>query len=239
MSNKPGIETVPSSEPWTGIINLSSYSSWRNQHSLKFLLMQSRSQSVRIDSWDENICHLNLGQTTSLQMLDWGIEWRSVAAHCLEPFQQLQPNPILTVCDLGQGRPSPRSQMPSAQPHPRRGCRKHGALPMASEEIPPQCFLSPPPKARRQLSCGPSPPYFPQVWTQSPLLCSPKCLEYRASTHAWRISLQRTKLSLNIRTGTSLVAQWLRLQAPNAGDPGWIPGWGTKIPHATQHGPPK
>ena len=27
--------------------------------------------------------------------------------------------------------------------------------------------------------------------------------------------------------GTSLVVQWLRLCAPNAGDPGSIPGWGT------------
>ena len=41
--------------------------------------------------------------------------------------------------------------------------------------------------------------------------------------------------------GTSLAVQWSRLQAPNAGGPGSIPGWGTrsrtrattKIPHAT------
>ena len=39
--------------------------------------------------------------------------------------------------------------------------------------------------------------------------------------------------------GTSLVVQWLRLCAPNAGDLGLIPGWGSrsymlqlKIPHA-------
>ena len=47
--------------------------------------------------------------------------------------------------------------------------------------------------------------------------------------------------------GTSLVVQWVRLHAPNAGGPGSIPGWGarshvhaatksshatTKIPHA-------
>ncbi|TEA35737.1 hypothetical protein DBR06_SOUSAS1110094, partial [Sousa chinensis] len=47
---------------------------------------------------------------------------------------------------------------------------------------------------------------------------------------------------------TSLVVQWVRLWAPNAGGPGSIPGWGTrshmhaatksshaamKIPHAT------
>ena len=30
------------------------------------------------------------------------------------------------------------------------------------------------------------------------------------------------------RHGTSLVVLWLRLRAPNAGDPGLIPGQGTK-----------
>ena len=39
--------------------------------------------------------------------------------------------------------------------------------------------------------------------------------------------------------GTSLVVQWLRFCALNAGDTGLIPGWGTKILHASQHGPPK
>ena len=34
--------------------------------------------------------------------------------------------------------------------------------------------------------------------------------------------------------GTSLVDQWLRLQASTAGGNGLISGWGTKIPHATQ-----
>ena len=28
------------------------------------------------------------------------------------------------------------------------------------------------------------------------------------------------------------VVQWITLQAPNAGGPGLIPGWGTKIPQA-------
>ena len=32
--------------------------------------------------------------------------------------------------------------------------------------------------------------------------------------------------------GTSLVVQWLRLHAANAGGTGSIPGGGTKIPHA-------
>ena len=40
----------------------------------------------------------------------------------------------------------------------------------------------------------------------------------------------------NTVVGTSLVVQWLRLCAPNAGGVGSIPGKGTKIPHATQHG---
>ena len=36
--------------------------------------------------------------------------------------------------------------------------------------------------------------------------------------------------------GTSLVVQWLKLHDFNAGDMGLITGWGTKIPHAVQHG---
>ena len=36
-----------------------------------------------------------------------------------------------------------------------------------------------------------------------------------------------------------MVVQWLRLHSPNAGGAGLIPGWGTKIKHATQHGPKK
>ena len=37
----------------------------------------------------------------------------------------------------------------------------------------------------------------------------------------------------NQLVGTSLVAQWLRLCAPNAGGMGLKPDPGTKIPHAT------
>ena len=43
-------------------------------------------------------------------------------------------------------------------------------------------------------------------------------------------------LKMNHTLGTSLVVQWLRLRAPNAGDTSLIPSQGTKIPHATQHG---
>ena len=38
-----------------------------------------------------------------------------------------------------------------------------------------------------------------------------------------------------VKTGTSLVVQWLGLHASNAGDMGSIPGWETKMPHATWH----
>ena len=40
------------------------------------------------------------------------------------------------------------------------------------------------------------------------------------------------KFSYKTWKGTSLVVQWLRLHAPNAGDMGLIPGQGTKIPPA-------
>jgi len=39
-----------------------------------------------------------------------------------------------------------------------------------------------------------------------------------------------------ISGGNSLVVQWLRLPASTAGGTDWIPSWGTKIPHAAQHG---
>ena len=35
--------------------------------------------------------------------------------------------------------------------------------------------------------------------------------------------------------GNSLAVQWLGLHASTAGDTGFIPGWGTKIPHAARH----
>ena len=39
-------------------------------------------------------------------------------------------------------------------------------------------------------------------------------------------------------TGTSLVAQWVRCRAPNAGGPGLIPGQGTRsLIHATTKSP--
>ena len=43
-------------------------------------------------------------------------------------------------------------------------------------------------------------------------------------------------LCLNIEPGTFLVVQWLRLRVPTVGGMGLIPGQGTKILHAVQHG---
>ena len=41
------------------------------------------------------------------------------------------------------------------------------------------------------------------------------------------------------KAGTSLVVQWLKLQTPNAGGPGLIPGHGTRfhMPHTTKDTP--
>ena len=39
--------------------------------------------------------------------------------------------------------------------------------------------------------------------------------------------------------GNSLMVQWLRLHASSAGDMSSMPGWGTKIPHATWPGQKK
>ena len=39
---------------------------------------------------------------------------------------------------------------------------------------------------------------------------------------------------MNVTLGSSLAVQWLGLSASTAAGTGSIPGWGTKIPHATQ-----
>ena len=49
-------------------------------------------------------------------------------------------------------------------------------------------------------------------------------------------SSQITKTNIIRMKGTSLAVKGLRFCASNAGDAGSIPGWGTKIPHATQQG---
>ena len=110
MSNKPGIETVPLSAPWAGIINPSPHSSWLNHHSLKFLLMQSHSQSVRIDSRDENICHFNLRQTTFLADVGLGCRVGFCYTTLSGALPTAQPNTISPRATLGQGgHPSPPS----------------------------------------------------------------------------------------------------------------------------------
>ena len=42
-----------------------------------------------------------------------------------------------------------------------------------------------------------------------------------------------------MKLGTSLVVHWLRLCVPNTKDEDLIPGWETKISHATWCGPKK
>ena len=42
------------------------------------------------------------------------------------------------------------------------------------------------------------------------------------------------KTMLSLKTGTSLVVQWLRLHASTAGGMGLIPGQATNSPHADQ-----
>ena len=56
---------------------------------------------------------------------------------------------------------------------------------------------------------------------------------------AWIIAGPELALHLAVKIwgdlriyGTSLVVQWLRLYAPNAGGAGSIPARGTRIPHA-------
>ena len=47
---------------------------------------------------------------------------------------------------------------------------------------------------------------------------------------------EKGKYKKSLAIGTSLMVQWLRLQAANAAGMGLIPGQGTKIPHAARHG---
>ena len=51
------------------------------------------------------------------------------------------------------------------------------------------------------------------------------------------LNLCKIRLIKNKVAGTSLVVQWLRLHVPNAGGLGFIPGWGTKIPHSATKDP--
>ena len=55
--------------------------------------------------------------------------------------------------------------------------------------------------------------------------------ELSSHEKTWRKCTPETYIILYINytsIGTSLVVQWVRLHAPNAGSPGSIPGWGTR-----------
>ena len=55
----------------------------------------------------------------------------------------------------------------------------------------------------------------------------------------WLLIIHFLKLNYKVSVGTSLVVQWLRLRASNAGGMGLISGWGTKVLHATRRGQKK
>ena len=57
------------------------------------------------------------------------------------------------------------------------------------------------------------------------------------SSASMSLILCRVRHIKNKVDGTSLVVQWLRLHAPNAGGLGLIPGRGTKIPHTATKDP--
>ena len=70
------------------------------------------------------------------------------------------------------------------------------------------------------------------VWSQQTELRHPQSGKYLPSDPLQtRFADPWLKIAI---IGTSLVVQWLRLQASIAGGMGLIPGWGTKIPHAMQ-----
>ena len=70
------------------------------------------------------------------------------------------------------------------------------------------------------------------------LPCLPKksvpIMEHLLSLWPYQFSFWTVSFSLTYRT--SLEVQWLRPFTSNAGGVGLIPGWGTKIPHAAEHG---
>ena len=91
----------------------------------------------------------------------------------------------------------------------------------------------------------PAPGLLPIPWTQpgSPdypfrEVLSSRFLLYSALSH--RLATSALEANIDEKVGTSLVVQWLRLHAPNAGGPGSIPGQAArsfmlqlKIMHAT------
>ena len=62
----------------------------------------------------------------------------------------------------------------------------------------------------------------------------PSCfVEQMQNLHPWVSAAQEGM------PGSSLVVQWIRLEASTAGGVGSVPGWGAKTPHAAQCVPPK
>ena len=81
---------------------------------------------------------------------------------------------------------------------------------------------------------SPSPPgNVVQSLSQVRFFATPRTAARQASlsSTSWIISVYIN----NGLPGTSLVVQWLRLHASHAGDMSLIPGWETKISHATGH----
>ena len=79
---------------------------------------------------------------------------------------------------------------------------------------------------------------FQPLATYHPFTQVFSCLGIPVPLHAFSIQLAPTwslRLSLKISPllGTSLVVQWLRLCALNAGGLSWFPGWTAKILHAS------
>ena len=104
-----------------------------------------------------------------------------------------------------------------------------------------RCLLRP---AEADPTCPPGsePDAWPPATSPVPLPlphsvppCSPMqrcvCRGWGGST--WRSCSRGLELPQENQLRTSLPVQWLRLWASTAGGTGSIPGWGTKIPHAT------
>ena len=71
--------------------------------------------------------------------------------------------------------------------------------------------------------------YINQLHVPTPYICTAQ----NTNIPKHEPESRRDQVKINILClGTSLVVQWVRLQASTAGGTDSIPGWGTKIPHA-------
>ena len=89
-------------------------------------------------------------------------------------------------------------------------------------------LLSCPISSQRQ-QISPQSPIFDEDFQQNKQLSIPQSLQRGSHSPKEKRSLQTEE-----QKRTSLVVQWLRLQASTAGGVGSIPGQETKIPHAAQ-----